>query len=104
MRLNPAFVVLLSFFALVTQGCSSPASKDLFVWSRPHYSLSNLPISKSATCSFKKGLSVAFRKQEPNETEQMEYSASDENEADTGPAADRTVRGGTVMRCRRGSA
>ena len=81
-------LTLLSFSAsfLAMLGCSRP-KENLFVWDRPSSPISNLPIQKSATCRFKKGLSVSFQKaptkEEPNGPERVYYSASNEDETDT---------------------
>jgi hypothetical protein len=68
---------------------SAPSNGDLFDWERPFYPVSNVPITRSATCSFKQGLSVGFQKppstnQKNNgRSERVSYSISSENEADT---------------------
>jgi hypothetical protein len=64
------------------------SSDDLFVWQRPFFVPNNLPISRSATCSFKKSLSAAFEKspgQKGNKEapERITYATGKENEADT---------------------
>jgi hypothetical protein len=43
-------------------GSPAKSSDDLFVWERPFYPVSNIPIARSATCSFKQGLSAGFQK------------------------------------------
>jgi len=81
-------LVVFALGAFIMVGCSKP-SDDLFVWNRPISSLPiKLPITQSATCSFKKGLAVGFHKKLPlandaNGAEQVYYSTSDENEGDT---------------------
>jgi hypothetical protein len=67
---------------------SAPSNGDLFNWERPFYPVSNIPITRSATCSFKQGLSVGFQKppstnQKNDGPERVSYSISSENEADT---------------------
>ena len=67
---------------------STPSDGDLFVWERPFYPVSNVPITRSATCSFKQGLSVDFQKppsakQKNDVAERVSYSTSNENESDT---------------------
>jgi len=94
---------LLVVFALLTTGCSKTATKetfqpsapsgDLFAWERPTLPPPKLPITQSATCSFKKGLAVSFErpstwKGPPGSVQvpapnRIYYSQSDENEADT---------------------
>jgi hypothetical protein len=64
------------------------SNDNLFVWQRPFFVPKNLPVSRSATCSFKKGLSVGFSKPPSSNgkseaPERISYSVSDENEADT---------------------
>ncbi len=84
------------FTALATIRCSNPQQKKplsqsvsndkLFVWDRPILIPMNLPITQSATCRFKKGLSVGFMKLKtdpPTASEKIDYSVSDENESDT---------------------
>jgi len=92
---------LLILCAAITLACSSQSAKEssaskeapaasndsLFVWDRPVLIPANLPIAKSATCRFKKGLSVSFQKaptpQEKNPPERVYYSQSNEDEANT---------------------
>jgi hypothetical protein len=87
---------ILGFSALVALGCTKPsanetsvsigASDNLFVWDRPASPLPKLPITNSATCSFKKGVAVSFHRfntEPPTAPERIFYSLSDEDEADT---------------------
>jgi hypothetical protein len=82
----PLAVLIIAAFAML--GCSK-SSDDLFILDRPILPLPiKLPITQSATCSFKKGFSVSFHKKfpmgtDPSETERVYYSASDEIETDT---------------------
>jgi len=67
---------------------STPSNGDLFDWERPFYPLSNVPITRSATCSFKQGLVVDFQKplsakQKNDRAERVLYSIGPENESDT---------------------
>jgi len=89
--------------ALAALHCSKPAPKDtavpaaanvpassngtLFKWDRPTSLVgTNLPITQSATCRFKKGLAVNFNKiitnEEPNAPERVYYDLSGEDELD----------------------
>lgn len=66
----------------------SKSDDELFVWERPFYPVSNIPITRSATCSFKQGLSAAFQKlpstkQNKGAPERVTYATSTENESDT---------------------
>jgi hypothetical protein len=102
MRLYAALILPYSFAALAMASCSRPASDDFFVWNRPRYPFSNLPIVKSATCSFKKEVSVGFRNRsplsgEPKESERVYYSASDEDESDTVAFVDLDTNGPKVQ-------
>ena len=61
---------------------------ELFVWERPFYPISNVPISRSATCSFKQGLAASYETRRINGTGRQEpgriyYSTTPENESDT---------------------
>jgi len=74
--------------ARTSKKASAPSNGDLFNWERPFYPVSNIPITPSATCSFKQGLSVGFQKppstnQKNDGPERVSYSISSENEADT---------------------
>jgi hypothetical protein len=67
---------------------SAASNGDLFVWERPFYPVSNVPITRSATCNFKQGLSVGFQKPpstkpKNDRVERITYSTSSENESDT---------------------
>jgi hypothetical protein len=88
-------LLVLAFSALMALGCSKPSAKDasvsigssdnLFVWDRPASPLLKLPITQSATCSFKKGIAVSFHRfstEPPTAPERIYYSMSDEDEAD----------------------
>jgi hypothetical protein len=71
-----------------TSGSPVKSSEDLFVWERPFYPVNNIPITRSATCSFKQGLSAGFQKppslkQKNDGVERVSYSISPENESDT---------------------
>jgi hypothetical protein len=87
---------ILGFSALVTLGCAKPSaneasvsigsSDNLFVWDRPAAPIPKLPITNSATCSFKKGVAVSFHRfntEPPTVPERIYYSLSDEDESDT---------------------
>ena len=87
---------ILGFSALVTLGCTKPSANEasvsigsnnnLFVWDRPASPLPKLPITNSATCSFKKGVAVSFHRfntEPPSAPERIFYSLSDEDESDT---------------------
>src|SRR5208283_3359153 len=71
------------------QKASALSNGDLFDWERPFYPVSNIPITRSATCSFNQGLSVGFQKppstnhKNDERPERISYSMSSENEADT---------------------
>ena len=70
------------------QKATTPSNGDLFDWERPFYPMSSVPITRSATCSFKQGLSVGFHKppsakQKNDGAERVAYSISTENESDT---------------------
>jgi hypothetical protein len=71
------------------KSASTSANGDLFVWERPYYPVSNIPITRSATCSFKQGLSVGLQKppsakqKTDGANERVSYSISSENESDT---------------------
>jgi hypothetical protein len=70
------------------KAASTASNDDLFVWERPFYPVSNIPITRSATCSFKQGLSVGIQKpkstkQKHGGAERISYSTSAENESDT---------------------
>jgi hypothetical protein len=105
-KLGPSFGMLpgivkitlsiLAFCALAMLGCSKPSAKEasvstgsndnLFVWDRPASPLPNLPITRSATCRFKKGIAVSFHRlstEPPTAPERIFYSADDEDESDT---------------------
>lgn len=102
---------LLVFGTTLLLGCSSPSateplarstsSNELFVWDRPVLIPSNLPIGKSATCRFKKGLSVSFQKtptpQDENPPERVYYSQSNEDEANTVSFVDLDTRAPKVQ-------
>jgi hypothetical protein len=99
-------VLILS--AAITVACSSqsakesPASNDsLFVWDRPVLIPTNLPITKSATSRFKKGLAVSFQKApsplEKNPPERVYYSQSNEDEANTVSFVDLDTRAPKVQ-------
>jgi len=86
---------ILAFSALLTLGCSKPpaeeaspsvASGTLFVWDRPASPVPSLPITRSATCKFKKGVAVSFHRlsgEPPSAPERIYYSADDEDQSDT---------------------
>ena len=67
---------------------SAASNGDLFVWPRPFYPVSNVPITRSATCNFKQGLSVGFQKPPSSKpkndgVERVTYSTTSENESDS---------------------
>src|SRR6516225_6614118 len=67
----------------------SPAvpNDDLFVWERPFYAVSIIPITRSVTCSFKQGLAASFQQRvsdkQKRDAPRVYYSTSVENESDT---------------------
>jgi len=70
------------------KAATTSSDGDLFVWGRPFYPMSSVPITRSATCSFKQGLSVGFQKppsakRKNDGAERISYSMSTENESDT---------------------
>jgi hypothetical protein len=79
-----------------TSGSAAKSNEDLFVWLRPFYPVSNIPITRSATCGFKQGLSAGFQKppslkQKNDGVERVSYSISPENESDTVSFINQTV-------------
>jgi hypothetical protein len=76
----------------------SRANDYLFVWSRPMRFPSNLPITQSATCRFKKSLGVGFQKSdaESHRPDGISYSANDEDETDSVTFVDLDTRSPTV--------